>query len=127
MDIKFKRVSTRLMSRLTELGYKEKVDFIRQFQKEHKLGSRNNIYKILDGVVAPGKNNMLPKMCKTLKLDINEIEDLVNKDRMDIKGWSVLAKTSTPTLRNIAAGAEGLSERDQKDVLTFIRMKAGQR
>ena len=121
------RVSALLNKRLDELEM-TRSDFIRKFQKEHEdVGSRNHLFKILNGQSIAGERGMLPLIVKSLKLDLDEVIQAVRSDKITAKDWASAIPKANKVTQEVALVMESLSKRDQDEILMFAKMKAGRR
>lgn len=119
------RVSTLLNRRLQELGI-TRSDFIRKFNKDHgEIGSRNHLFKVLNGQAIVGEHGLLPYICKSLGLDYDEVVKLVRRDKITAKEWETSLPKASKIAQEVATVLESLKPRDQEEVLKFAKMKAG--
>jgi hypothetical protein len=118
------RVSAVFSKRLMELNL-TRSDFIRKFQKEHqKSGSRNHLFKILNGQVIAGERRLLPMIAKTMGLDYDNLVQMVRADKIQSKNWASAVPKANKTQQEVLTIMETLSKRDQEDILLFARAKA---
>jgi hypothetical protein len=118
------RVTVYLNNRLKELDM-TRSDFIRKFHRDHgDSGSRNHLFKILNGQAIVGEVGLLPKIIKTLGLDLNHAIQLVRADKIQSKDWGHALPKASKSIQEAATLMETLSKRDQEEVLRFIKMKA---
>lgn len=100
-------------------------DFIRKFHAQHgDAGSRNHLFKIMNGQAIAGEVGLLPMIIKTLGLDLAEAIRLVRADKIQAKDWAHALPKANRTVQEAATLMETLSKRDQEEVLKFIKMKA---
>lgn len=121
------RVAAILSKRLAELG-KSRSEFIRQFHEEHEeAGARNHLFKILNGSVIAGERGLLPLICESMGLDLDEVIKAVRADKIEAKNWASAVPKANKTVQEIVTLMETMSKRDQEEMLLFARMKAGRR
>lgn len=100
-------------------------DFIRKFHHDHgDEGSRNHLFKILNGQVIVGERGLLPLIVKSLGLDLDEVIKLVRADKITAKDWAHAIPKANKVMQDVVTVMEGLSKRDQEEVLMFAKMKA---
>jgi hypothetical protein len=121
------RVATILNKRLDELNM-TRSDFIRAFHKKNgELGSRNHLFKILNGGAVIGEQGLLPAVCKLLELDFDEVLKALRSDKIEAKDWAQAIPKANKTQTEVVTLMDTLSKRDQEDVLLYVRMRAGKR
>jgi hypothetical protein len=119
------RVYAYLNRRLSELNM-TRSDFIRLFHKQHgDAGSRNHLFKILNGQSIAGERGLLPLIVKTLDLDEEEAVRLVRTDKITAKDWASSVPKASKMAQEMVMVMDTLSKKDQADLLQFARMKAG--
>src|ERR1035438_8172138 len=121
------RVAAILNKRLAELDM-TRSDFIRKFQKEHEdAGSRNHLFKILNGQSIVGERGLLPLIVKSMGLDYDEMLKAVRTDKIQAKDWASAVPKANKVMQEVVTVMESLSKRDQEEVLMFAKMKAARR
>ena len=119
------RVAAILNKRLAELDM-TRSDFIRKFQKEHEdAGSRNHLFKILNGQSIVGERGLLPLIVKSMGLDYDEMLKAVRTDKIQAKDWASAVPKANKVMQEVVTVMESLSKRDQEDVLRYAKMRAG--
>jgi hypothetical protein len=119
------RVAAILNKRLAELDM-TRSDFIRKFQKEHEdAGSRNHLFKILNGQSIVGERGLLPLIVKSMGLDHDELLKAVRTDKIQAKDWASAVPKANKVMQEVVTVMESLSKRDQEDVLRYAKMRAG--
>jgi hypothetical protein len=119
------RVASILNRSLDERGM-TRSDFIRKFQKEHEdIGSRNHLFKILNGQVIVGERGLLPLIVKSLGLDLDEVIQAVRADKIQAKNWAQAIPRANKTVQEVATLMDTMSKRDQEEILMYARMRAG--
>ena len=118
------RFAAMLNKRLTELGI-TRSDFIRKLHKEYgkAAGSRNHLFRLLNGGSIVGERGLLPMIVKSLDLDIDEALKLVRTDKIAYKEWAYALPKANKTVQDLATVMESLSKRDQEDVLRYAKMR----
>jgi hypothetical protein len=100
-------------------------DFIRKFHSQHgDAGSRNHLFKVMNGQAIVGEAGLLPMICKTLGLDMDHAIQLVRADKIQAKDWGQALPRANKTIQELATLMETLSKRDQEELLKFAKMKA---
>lgn len=123
-QIKSPRVAQLLNSKLRALNM-TRTDFIRKFHKTYgDTGSRNHLYKILNGSAVVGERGMLPMITDLLDIDLNEAVRAVRADKMTAKGWSQSIPKASKAAQEVAIIMERLGQRDQAELLQLAKMKA---
>jgi hypothetical protein len=124
-EVKSPRVSALLNKRLNELNL-TRSDFIRKLQREYgaNAGTKNHLFKILNGQSIVGERGLLPLITKSLGLDLDEVTKLVRTDKIDSKDWASALPKANKIVQEVATVMETLSKRDQEEILMFVKMKA---
>lgn len=118
------RVCSVFNKRLNELNL-TRSDFIRKFQHDHpESGSRNHLFKILNGQVIVGERGLLPMISKSLGMDYDELVQLVRADKIQAKDWASAVPKANKIQQEVVTIMDTLSKRDQEDILLFARAKA---
>jgi hypothetical protein len=126
-EVRSLRVSQAINKRLNERNL-SRAAFIRLFQKQYpNIGARNHLYKIMNGQVFAGEDGTLPRMCKLLDLDLDEITKLLHKDKIDDKQWAHAIPRADKMTLELATIMEGLKPGDREELLNIAKMKAGMR
>lgn len=124
------RVQQALNAQLKDMKF-TRSDFIRKFHRDHgeEFGARNHLFKILNGKVFVGmeKDELLPMICKTLGLNYEKTKQLVIADRIDHKEWGHAVPRQGKIMHELSVVMEGLTPRDQADVLAYARLRASLR
>lgn len=118
------RVSAILNKRLADLNI-TRSDFIRKFHREHNdAGSRNHLFKILNGQAVVGEKGLMPLIVKSLGLDMDEVLKAVRMDKIQAKEWASAIPKANKVQQEVVTVMDTLSRRDQEEILRFARMKA---
>ncbi len=122
------RVAVIFNKRLDELGM-TRSDFIRKFHSAYgeDTGSRNHLFKILNGGAIIGEQGLLPLVCKLLDMDFDEVLKSVRADKIQAKDWAQAIPKANKTQTEVVTLMDTLSKRDQEDVLMYVKMRAGKR
>lgn len=122
---KNQRVVALFNNRLRELKM-TRTDLIRKFHATYgDIGSRNHLYKVLNGTSTVGEHGMLPMICKLLGIELDEAVKAVHADKITDKGWASALPKANKNVQEIAIIMETLSHRDQAELLQLARVKAG--
>jgi hypothetical protein len=118
------RVSALLNKRLSELNI-TRSDFIRKFHRENKdAGSRNHLFKILNGQAIVGERGLLPLIVRSLDLNFDEVLKAVRTDKIQSKDWASAVPKANKVQTDVITIMDSLSKRDQEEILRFAQMKA---
>jgi hypothetical protein len=118
------RLTAYLGSRLAELNM-TRSDFIRKFHEDHgNAGSRNHLFKILNGQVIIGERGLLPLVIESLRLDLNHALQLLRTDKIEAKNWAYALPKANKVVQELATVMEFLSGRDQEEILKIAKVKA---
>jgi hypothetical protein len=124
-EIQSPRVFAILNKRLDELGM-TRSDFIRKLHNEYgDMGSRNHLFKILNGTSIVGERGLLPVIVKSLGLDFDEVLKAVRTDKIQAKDWAAAVPRANKVQTEVITLMDSLSKRDQDEILQFAKMKAG--
>jgi hypothetical protein len=119
------RVATILNKRLDELSM-TRSDFIRAFHKKNgELGSRNHLFKILNGGAVIGEQGLLPAVCKLLELDFDEVLKSLRADKIEAKDWAQSVPKANKVQQEVVTLMDTLSKKDQEEILMYARMRSG--
>lgn len=111
--------------RLAELKM-NRIDFIRKFHADwgEDVGAENHLYKILAGGANPSEDDLLPKMAKSMRLNLNDALKALRADKTEDKGWADVMPESNATIKQVVRLMDSLSDKDQEEVLQIVRIKA---
>lgn len=119
------RTATLLNKRLNEVGM-TRSDFIRAFQARYgEIGSRNHLFKILNGGAIIGERGLLPQVCELLELDYDTVVRAVRADKIEAKDWAQAVPRANKVQQEVVTLMDSLSKRDQEEILMYARMRAG--
>lgn len=119
------RVAAILTKRLDEMKM-SRSDFIRKFHRDHgDEGSRNHLFKILNGQAIIGERGLLPLICKSMGLSLDELIKAVRSDKIQAKNWAASLPKANKLIQEVATLMETMNKRDQEEMLKFAYMKAG--
>jgi hypothetical protein len=119
------RVATILNKRLDELNM-TRSDFIRAFHKKNgELGSRNHLFKILNGGAVIGEQGLLPAVCKLLELDFDEVLKALRGDKIEAKDWSQSVPKANKVQQEVVTLMDTMSKKEQEEILMYARMRSG--
>lgn len=119
------RVAAIFNRRLNELDM-TRSDFIRKFWSEYgDRGSRNHLFKILNGGAIIGEQGLLPLVCECLDLDYDEVLQAVRADKIQAKDWAQSVPKANKVQQEVVTLMDTMSKRDQEDVLLYVRMRSG--
>jgi hypothetical protein len=119
--VKSPRVLTMLEAALKESG-ENRAGFIRRFQKEHEVGSKPHLFKILNGSEIAGEAGLLPKIALSLHL---AWQPLKMAQRADKAAYFAREKglSANLTAGDIASLAEGLSPDDHRELIRLLERR----
>lgn len=119
------RVATMLNKRLEELSM-TRSDFIRAFHARYgDIGSRNHLFKILNGGAIIGEQGLLPSVCELLEMDYGTVVKAVRADKIEAKDWAQAVPKANKVQQEVVTLMDALSKKDQADILMYVRMRAG--
>ena len=119
------RVATILTKRLGDLKM-TRSDFIRAFHTRYgDIGSRNHIFKILNGGAVIGEQGLLPMVCELLELNYDDVLKAVRADKIEAKDWAQAVPQANKVQQEVVTLMDTLSKKDQEDVLLYVRMRSG--
>jgi hypothetical protein len=84
----------------------------------------DTIRKVYNGETFPGPN-LLRDICKELKLDYDEMKELVELDRLIDKGWAETLLNEDPMITKFKVFWERLDAGDKQDLLDLAQARAG--
>jgi hypothetical protein len=83
----------------------------------------DHIRKVYNGDTFPGPY-LLPSLCKTLKLDVNDMRKKVMADKALEKGWESAISGKDKRLLLLERYWASLKDSDKEELIAIARMKA---